>query len=525
MSKDYLKIRIYSTKDAREAILGQMADNLNASFEIPEDPQAGVSFSGDSRQLFDLLGCSETDHIGPDSHNVYFGRDDYISKWKDFPERKFGDIVRLELLIECKVDWYGNAVDLDIEEVVNLLLNVLKGISCAVDVYDCSTGCPKYDSPLFHNGQTNELAQVKFSPDDLRHANKKGFAYGKHLINGYRANAVAALCSRLLFGKCDHVDPPYFASLVADNDVEKITAIVEDPDYAFIEDYIEWDKLFKKGHFDGAMTILRLKDVKRTMKQPGLLLAHFVALDDIDSVEVILDKVSIGKRSKTGICKELRKYPDNASKQLVIDRLELPEEEARYDDPNLRDPLEPVKPCAGYFEAETQYLGVRVTLKDGTVLKDGTIDYWQYIGIKATKQRNEARQKLFGLCKTGNDVVRALCVMFPTSTEWVKTVKTANRPLEKEAFCGLLGDVARGLKAVESVDQIDNIVALGRTYGPDFSVTTDIDPQLDTFYEPTCFDDGGVSGWSAIDMYDDFTENAWDLKWDFITGECVYDKG
>lgn len=524
MYTPHQSILIYSTKDARDAILGQMADNLNASFEIPEDPRAGVSFSGDSRQLFDLLGCSETDHIGPDSHNVYFGRDDYISEWKG-RERKFGDIVRLELLIECKVDWYGNAVDLDIEEVVNLLPNVLKGISCAVDVYDCCTGCPKYDSPLFHNGQTNELAQVKFSPDDLRHANKKGFAYDKHLIHGYRANAVAALCSRLLFGKCDHVDPPYFASLVADNDVEKITAIVEDPDYAFIEDYIEWDKLFKKGHFDGAMTILRLKDVKRTMKQPGLLLAHFVALDDIDSVEVILDKVSIGKRSKTGICKELRKYPDNASKQLVIDRLELPEEEARYDDPNLRDPLEPVKPCAGYFEAETQYLGVRVTLKDGTVLKDGTIDYWQYIGVKATKQRNEARQKLFGLCKTGNDVVRALCVMFPTSTEWVKTVKTANRPLEKEAFCGLLGDVARGLKAVESVDQIDNIVALGRTYGPDFSVTTDIDPQLDTFYEPTCFDDGGVSGWSAIDMYDDFTENAWDLKWDFTTGECVYDKG
>ena len=133
MYTPHQSILIYSTKDARDAILGQMADNLNASFEIPEDPRAGVSFSGDSRQLFDLLGCSETDHIGPDSHNVYFGRDDYISKWKG-RERKFGDIVRLELLIECKVDWYGNAVDLDIEEVVNLLPNVLKGISCAVDV-------------------------------------------------------------------------------------------------------------------------------------------------------------------------------------------------------------------------------------------------------------------------------------------------------------------------------------------------------------------------------------------------------
>ncbi|MGO5324389.1 hypothetical protein ACTQXJ_01495 [Collinsella sp. LCP19S3_C6] len=525
MSKEYLTIRIYSTKDAREAILGQMADNLNATFQMDDGKyKRQVEFSCNNPQLCNILGSSGADQEGIESEVTLYGEDllsEFSGRFWSCHEQ-FGDVVRLNIGIATECDYYGNLISADIEKFIRPFCNVLKGVSCVIDIND---GFGNID-PFFYDGGTGELTQVKFSPEDLRHKDTEGFTFIRtSFIFEWRQAVVAALCSRLLFGKCDHVDPAYFASLVVDNDVEKITDAAKKLNADNLLSCIDLYELYKKGHFDGVATVLRVTPDKQPIKQPGLLLAHFVALDDIDSVEVILDKVSIGKRSKTGICKELRKYPDNASKQLVIDRLELPEEEARYDDPNLRDPLEPVKPCAGYFEAETQYLGVRVTLKNGTVLKDGTIDYWQYIGVKATKQRNEARQKLFGLCKTGNDVVRALCVMFPTSTEWVKTVKTANRPLEKEAFCGLLGDVARGLKAVESVDQIDNIVALGRTYGPDFSVTTDIDPQLDTFYEPTCFDDGGVSGWSAIDMYDDFTENAWDLKWDFTTGECVYDKG
>ena len=46
-----------------------------------------------------------------------------------------------------------------------------------------------------------------------------------------------------------------------------------------------------------------------------------------------------------------------------------------------------------------------------------------------------------------------------------------------------------------------------------------------TSYGPTGFDADGISGWNAIDTNDAFTENLWDFKWDFATGECVYNKG
>lgn len=45
-----------------------------------------------------------------------------------------------------------------------------------------------------------------------------------------------------------------------------------------------------------------------------------------------------------------------------------------------------------------------------------------------------------------------------------------------------------------------------------------------TFYELAGFDADRVSGWSAIVMYDAFTENAWDLKRDFATGTAFTTK-
>ncbi len=45
-----------------------------------------------------------------------------------------------------------------------------------------------------------------------------------------------------------------------------------------------------------------------------------------------------------------------------------------------------------------------------------------------------------------------------------------------------------------------------------------------TPYEPMGFDADGILGWSVIALYDDFAEDAWDLKQGLPRGR-VYNKG
>ena len=350
-----------------------------------------------------------------------------------------------------------------------------------------------------------------------------------------------SICYRVLRGQQTAPNGAYIQSMAMDNDVAFLERYAEEHPTAFYQgNGIDLYKVFKAKGYDAFLTLLRLDNGGST-KNPGEVFAHFCKENDCEAVRTLLKYLSIRKTSMKGICKTLSGVPENEARRFVQKELNLTLSEPTCDSDadSLETLLKPGKAIDASHEACVQYLGVRVTMKDGTVFSDGWIDCEGYIGVKATKKRDRLRKTLPPLCRRASDLLAAFCVMFPTTINWHDRDcdrgrrRYSDNP-EHEAFCGLLPAIAEGLRAVPDAE-VERVEALGRTFA------TNYDPIPSLFDEFAHCDETGESkvplagigyidnflndaNYESSDVWNEYIEHGWDLVFDASDDKFRYTK-
>ena len=148
-------------------------------------------------------------------------------------------------------------------------------------------------------------------------------------------------------------------------------------------------------------------------------------------------------------------------------------------------------------EAALAYIGIQVSLRDGTVVQEGTFDTMGTFGTKSTKARDEKRKKLFGVCSTGEDVLSALRAMIPVVNKRT-TIGGNTVDSFKDAFPGLCSALPNDI----TVNDIDGIQIVVRTFSEDFHAWK-VDERFDDYFDAESLDIA----------YDDWLEHGWELSW------------
>ena len=359
-------------------------------------------------------------------------------------------------------------------------------------------------------------------------------------FSGSELDRAKSICYRVLRGQQDAPNRAYIQSMAMDNDVAFLEQYAKEYPLAFCRDNgIDLYKVFKAKGYDALLTLLRL-DNGGSAKKPGEILAHFCKENDCEAVRTLLKYLSIGKNSIKGICKSLSDVPENEARRLVQKELNLTLGEPTRDSDadSLGKLIKPGKAIDPSHEAYVQYLGVRVTMKNGTVFSDGWIDCRCFMGVKATKKRDQLRKTLPPLCRRADDLLAAFCVMFPTTinwrdNDWGRGMRDPDST-EHEAFCGLLPAIAEGLRAAPDAE-VERVEALGRTF------KTDYDPIPSMFDEFAYCDETGESkvplsgiglldnffndaNYESVDVFNDYIEHGWELVFNASDDKFRYTK-